>query len=83
MAGARLKLFHAACLLLHGLDNHAGLSIGPAGTLTMLGSMVQNGKFSAAATAAPNVGALIIRIGFGGVLYHFCSKEPPKPYFNY
>ena len=25
-----------------------------------------------------NIGALIIRIGFGGVLCYDCNKEPPK-----
>ena len=27
--------------------------------------------------------ALIIRIGFGGILYSSYNKEPPKPYSNY
>ena len=26
----------------------------------------------------PNVGALIIRIGFGGIIYYNYDKEPPK-----
>ena len=32
-----------------------------------------------------NIGALIIRLGFGGILYynHNHNKEPPKPYSNY
>ena len=30
-----------------------------------------------------NVGALIIRVGFGGILYYNYNKEPPKPYSNY
>ena len=30
-----------------------------------------------------NIGALIIRIVFGGPLYYNCNKEPPKPYSNY
>ena len=30
-----------------------------------------------------SVGALIIRIGFGGILYCNCNKEPPKPYSHY
>ena len=32
---------------------------------------------------ATNVGALMIRIGFGGILYYNCNTEPPKPYSNY
>ena len=31
----------------------------------------------------PNIGALIIRVGFGGILYYNYNKEPPKPYSNY
>ena len=27
-----------------------------------------------------NIGALIIRIGFGGIVYYNYNKEPPKPY---
>ena len=27
-----------------------------------------------------NAGALLIRIGFGGILYYNSNKEPPKPY---
>ena len=30
-----------------------------------------------------DVGALIIRIGFGGISYYNYNKEPPKPYSNY
>ena len=30
----------------------------------------------------PNVGALIIRIGFGGIVCYYYNKEPPKPYSN-
>ena len=30
-----------------------------------------------------NLGALIIRTGFGGILYYTYNKEPPKPYSNY
>ena len=30
-----------------------------------------------------NIGALIIRIGFGGIIYYNYNKEPPKPYSNY
>ena len=30
-----------------------------------------------------NVGALIIRIGFGGIVYYnYYNKEPPKPRSN-
>ena len=29
-------------------------------------------------TKGYNLGALIIRIGFGGILYHNYNKEPPK-----
>ena len=28
------------------------------------------------------LGASIIRIGFGGILYYNFSKKPPKPYFE-
>ena len=31
----------------------------------------------------PATGALIIRIGFGGILYYNYHKEPPKLYSNY
>ena len=34
-------------------------------------------------TGKPHVGALIIRVGFGSILYHDCNKEPQKPYSNY
>ena len=30
-----------------------------------------------------NVGAVIIRMGFGGILYYSYDKEPPKPYSKY
>ena len=30
-----------------------------------------------------NVGALIIRIGFGGIVYYNYKKEPPEPYSKY
>ena len=30
-----------------------------------------------------DVGALMIRIGCWGILYHSYIKEPPKPYSNY
>ena len=30
--------------------------------------------------AFPNIGALIIRIGFGGHLFYNYNKEPPKQY---
>ena len=30
-----------------------------------------------------SIGALIIRIGFRGILYYKYNKEPPKPYSNY
>ena len=30
-----------------------------------------------------NVGALIIRIAFGGICYYNYDKETPKPYSNY
>ena len=26
----------------------------------------------------PNIGALIVRIGFGGILYYSSNTEPPK-----
>ena len=29
------------------------------------------------------IGALIIRIGLGGILYYNYSRESPKPYSNY
>ena len=29
------------------------------------------------------MGALIIGIGFGGILYYKDNKETPKPYSNY
>ena len=34
-------------------------------------------------THAPDTGALIIRIGFGGMLYYNYNKEPPKPCSNH
>ena len=30
----------------------------------------------------PSVGALIIRMGCGGIVYFDSNKEPPKPYSN-
>ena len=35
-------------------------------------------------TRVNNIGALIFRIGFGGISYSIIiNKEPPKPYSNY
>ena len=30
-----------------------------------------------------DVGALIVRIGLGGIVYYNHRKEPPKPHANY
>ena len=30
-----------------------------------------------------DIEALLVRIGFGGILFFSYNKEPPKPYFNY
>ena len=37
----------------------------------------------AASGLGSNLGALIIRIGFGGTFYYNYNKEPPRPYSNY
>ena len=55
------------------------------------GSAARAGCWAAPRTLAPcgfkgnllNIGALMIRIRFWGILYYDYNKEPPKPYSNY
>ena len=42
-------------------------------------SLVPSGQRNSSA----NVGALIVRIGFGGILYENYNKAPPRPYSDY
>ena len=44
----------------------------------MLRATVQDFDVQGFGLPGSNVGALMIRIGFGGILYHNSNKEPPK-----
>ena len=44
---------------------------------------VYQGYYKGSIVGFYSIGAFIVRIGFGGILYHNGNKETPKPYFNY
>ena len=45
--------------------------------------MFLKGVYKGSIVGFYSIEALIIRIGFGGLLYYNYNKGPPKPYSNY
>ena len=51
--------------------------------LTIFSAPLSHQGSISASNQLPNVGALIIRIGFAGILYYNCNKEPQNKIGNY